>query len=268
MHSGERMIYLNIDANVQKVFSALLKKWKLLVIFGIIGAFAAFVFTAKFTTLTYTSSIEFLAYAVDSEQELTDSTTTSSDDSQTVSTSTQRVSQTSKMNYAMRMLDTYIEVFATNNFNQRVADSLNQTYGTDYSAGAIKNSIRISKVENTAMFLFTITTTDADLSYHIAQTLETCVPQAMEETNQGLVQASIEDAPLKAAAAESMQYPKKCVIGAIAGILLAALYAILRDFLDVRIKGSDDLSEKYDIPVLGSVPEFELTNTKKRGGKK
>lgn len=257
------MVCLNIDENVQKVFTALLKKWKLIIIFALIGAFAAFLFTAKFTTLTYTSTIEFLAYAVDYEEELNDNTSTTESSS---STSVQRTSQTSKMNYAMRMLDTYIEVFSTNNFNQMVADELNKTYGTDYSAGTIKGSISIQKVENTAMFYFTITTTDADLSYHIAQTLETCVPQAMDQTNQGLVQVSVEDAPMKAGAAESMQYPKKCIIGAIAGILLAALYAVLREFLDVRIKGAEDLSGKYDIPVLGSVPEFEISNKKKKSG--
>lgn len=254
---------MNIDENVQKVFTALLKKWKLIIVFALIGAFAAFLFTAKFTTLTYTSTIEFLAYAVDYEEELNDNTSTTESSS---STSVQRTSQTSKMNYAMRMLDTYIEVFSTNNFNQMVADELNKTYGTDYSAGAVKGSISINKVENTAMFYFTVTTTDADLSYHIAQTLETCVPQAMDQTNQGLVQVSVEDAPMKAGAAESMQYPKKCIIGAIAGILLAALYAVLREFLDVRIKGAEDLSGKYDIPVLGSVPEFEISNKKKKSG--
>lgn len=257
------MVCLNIDENVQKVFTALLKKWKLIIVFALIGAFAAFLFTAKFTTLTYTSTIEFLAYAVDYEEELNDNTSTTESSS---STSVQRTSQTSKMNYAMRMLDTYIEVFSTNNFNQMVADELNKTYGTDYSAGAVKGSISINKVENTAMFYFTVTTTDADLSYHIAQTLETCVPQAMDQTNQGLVQVSVEDAPMKAGAAESMQYPKKCIIGAIAGILLAALYAVLREFLDVRIKGAEDLSGKYDIPVLGSVPEFEISNKKKKSG--
>lgn len=257
------MVCLNIDENVQKVFTALLKKWKLIIAFALIGAFAAFLFTAKFTTLTYTSTIEFLAYAVDSEEELRDSTSTSESGT---STSVQRTSQTSKMNYAMKMLDTYIEVFSTNNFNQMVADELNKTYGTDYSAGTIKGSISIQKVENTAMFYFTITTTDADLSYHIAQTLEVCVPQAMEQTNQGLVQVSVEDTPMKAGAAESMQYPKKCIIGAIAGILLAALYAVLREFLDVRIKGAEDLSGKYDIPVLGSVPEFEISSKKKKAG--
>lgn len=251
------MSLLNIDANVQKVLSALLKRWKLLLIFAVIGAILAAVFTARFTTLTYTSSIEFLAYAIDSNQELQDSTA-----------SAQQASETSKMNYAMKMLDTYIEVFKTNQFNQAVADQLNKVYNTDYTAGTIKNAIMIEKVENTAMFLFTITTSDADLSYHIAQSLEVCVPDAMKNTNSGLVQASVEDPPLKATSAESMNYPQKCVIGALAGIFVAGLYAVLRDFLDVRIKGRDDLAERYNIPVLGSVPEFELSNVKQKKGAK
>lgn len=251
------MSLLNIDANVQKVLSALLKRWKLLLIFAVIGAILAAVFTARFTTLTYTSSIEFLAYSYDANQELQDSTS-----------SAQQASETSKMNYAMKMLDTYIEVFQTNQFNQSVADELNRIYNTDYSANTIKNSIVIEKVENTAMFLFTITTSDAELSYHIAQCLEVCVPEAMLSTNGGLVRASVEDPPLKATSAESMNYPQKCLIGAIAGMFIAGLYAVLRDFLDVRIKGRDDLVERYNIPVLGSVPEFELSNVKQKKGAK
>ena len=242
---------LNIDANVQKVLSALLKRWKLLLIFAVIGAILAAVFTSRFTTLTYTSSIEFLAYSIDSKQELQDSTAAA-----------QQASETSKMNYAMKMLDTYIEIFQTNQFNQSVADELNRVYNTDYSAVTVKNSITIEKVENTAMFLFTITTSDADLSYHIAQTLEVCVPQTMENTNAGLVNASVEDPPIRANAAESMNYPQKCLM------FVAGLYAVLRDFLDVRIRGRDDLAERYNIPVLGAVPEFELTNAKQKKGAK
>ncbi|UKI22593.1 MAG: hypothetical protein L6V88_09825 [Anaerotruncus sp.] len=116
------------------------------------------------------------------------------------------------------------------------------------------------------MFEFTTTTNDADLSYHIAQSLQRCVPERMKSTNQGLVLASVEDPPIKASAAESMDYPKKCIIGAAAGIFLAGLYAVLRDLLDVRIKGSADLDGKYDIPILGSIPEFNLARQKKEAG--
>lgn len=112
------------------------------------------------------------------------------------------------MNYAMKMLDTYIEIFSTNEFYQTVADELNKTYGTDYPASVIKNSTKVESIENTAMFEFTTTTNDADLSYHIAQCLQRCVPERMKSTNQGLVLASVEDPPIKASAAESMDYPK------------------------------------------------------------
>ena len=251
------LVLLNIDANVQKVLSALLKRWKLIFLFAVIGAILAGFLTARFTTQTYTSQIEFLAYAVDYNQELQDSTAAA-----------QQASETSKMNYAMKMLDTYIEVFQTNKFNQAVADELNTVYGINYSASTIKNSIVIEDVDNTAMFLFTVTTTDADLSYHIALCLETCVPETMNETNSGLVQASVEDPPVKASSAESLNYSQNCLIGALAGIFIAGLYAVLRDFLDVRIKGRDDLQELYNIPVLGSIPEFEQTNVKKKKGAK
>ena len=50
---------MNIDENVQKVVKLLLRKWKLLILFMLIGALLAGVYTAKFTTLTYTSSVEF-----------------------------------------------------------------------------------------------------------------------------------------------------------------------------------------------------------------
>ena len=65
---------MNIDENVQKVIKLLLRKWKLLILFMLIGALLAGVYTAKFTTLTYTSSVEFLAAAVDPAHEISDST--------------------------------------------------------------------------------------------------------------------------------------------------------------------------------------------------
>lgn len=258
---------MNIDESIQKIISILLKKWKLLVLFALIGAMAAYAYTYKFTTLTYTSTVEFLAYVDDTNQELQDSTSSSS--STTKSTNEQqRISQTSKMNYAMKMLDTYIEVFSTTAFNETVSEYLKQNYGIDYSAGAIKASTTIEAVEDTSMFKVKVTTTNADYSYYIAQSLTECVPQSMANTNKGLVLASVEDPPLKAGSAESMNYPKKCLIGALAGIILAAAFVIVKDLFDIRIKSADELGEKYAIPVLGSVPYFDDGNGKsKKGGK-
>lgn len=242
---------MNIDANIQKTITTVLRRWKLIVLIALIGAVLAYFYTANFTTLTYSSSVEFLAVAEDSDQELSDSTTAA-----------QQASNTSKMNYAIKMLDTYIELFQTNNFNQSVADKINDNYGTNYTAAQIKSAVTYSIVDNTAMFKVSVTTTNADLSYQIAHQLETVIPAKMEVTNNGLVSATVEDEALKATTSESLGYPKKIAIGFIAGAVLAVAYVILRDLLDVRIKSSDELVERYEIPILGTIPEFELKTAK------
>ena len=248
---------MNLDANVQKLIIALLRKWKLIVSVAMIGIVLAYCYTANFTNLTYSSSVEFLAYAQDSNQDLSDSSTTA-----------QQASNTSKMNYAIKMLDTYIELFKTNEFNQSVANEINENYSTSYSASNIKNAITIEDVAGTAMFKITVTTTDPDLSYQIAHQLETSIPNKMAATNNGTVRASVEDVALKATTSESRGYAKKMLLGAIVGAGLAAAYIILRELIDVRIKNSDELTDKYGIPVLGTIPEFDLKVSTSKPDKK
>ncbi len=255
----DEYITMNLDANVQKIIATLLSKWKVLIAFTLIGVLVAYFYTANFTTLTYTSTVEFLAYAVDTTDEFNDSSNNSTNNnSNTNSADAVRTSNTSKMNYAMRMLNTYIEIMSTNEFNSRVASEMNDRINGNYTAATIKHALTIEGVEDTAMFKITVETTSADLSYEIAHQLETTVPAMFEETNQGLVHASVEDKPIKASSAGSLGYPKKCIIGAGVGFILAAAYIVLRFLLDVRIKSSEELLEKYEIPVLGSIPNFEI----------
>lgn len=242
---------MDLDANIQKLLRTILKKWKIVVVFALIGAMLAVIYTANFTTLTYSSSIKFLTSADDTQQELSDSTTAA-----------QTASNTSKMNYAIKMLATYIELFRTNEFNQTVADILNREHGTNLSAAQVKASTEIATIENTAMFNVVVTTTDPELSYRIARQLEASIPEKMENTNNGLVTASVEDKAIKATEYESKGYIRKGLIGTAAGIILAVIYIILRDLLDVRIKSSEELGSKYDIPVLGTIPEFEFKATR------
>ncbi len=249
---------MNIDANIQKLLTAVMRKWKLVLVIAIIGSLLAFVYTQQFTTLTYSSSVKFLTYAQDSQHELADSSTAAQ----------AAASNTSKMNYAIKMLTTYVELFNTNEFNQRVADSLNEKYSTSFTANQIKNTIKITPIEETAMFNVVVTTTDAELSYRIAHELETCVPEKMKETNNGLVHASVEDKAIKAAASESRGYAKKCAIGFLAGAVLAVVYIILRDLIDVRIKSSDELLERYEVPILGTIPKYEIKSSSKYNDKK
>ncbi len=237
------------------VLKLLLKKWKILVVFALICAVLAYVYTANFAKVNYTSSIEFFAYVEDSDQELIDSTNLITKDGQ-------KVSETSKINYAMKMLNTYIEIFKTNEFSQMVADEINTTHGTSLTAAEVKKALSCQGIEETAMFTFTVTTHDADLSYNIATALEKCVPQEMQSTNKGLVRASVEDKPLKSVATKN--YTKSCLLGVVCGLIIAAAYVFLRDFFDIRVKSEEELTERYGIPVIGVIPTFDLKSSKKK----
>ncbi len=250
--NAKENLYMNIDENVRKILVSLLRKWKVIVAFALVGALLGFFYTANFTQLTYTSTVEFLAYAVDTNSEIKGSSS--------YSNINDRISNTSKMNYAIMMLDTYIEIMNTNEFASTVAQELNNRINSSCSGNNIKNAMTIEAVENTAMFVITVTTTSNDLSYEIAHQLETEVPNMMKKTNNGLVKASVEDKPIKASAAGSKGYPKKCAIGAVMGIIVACAYIILRNLLDIRIRTSEELVEKYSIPVLGSIPNYEIKN--------
>ena len=239
---------MNIDANVQKILFALLRRWHLIVIFAVIGALLGYFYTANFTTLTYTSDVEFLAYATDGNDDVSSSTS---------SVEKTRVSNTSKMNYAMSMLPTYIEVFKTDTFAETLAEDMNETYNANYQVDSVAGTLTIDSVSSTAMFHITVTTTSPDLSYKIAKQLETTVPKVMKEKNNGLVRSSVEDKADKATTAQSLGYAKKCLFGAIGGVVIAAAYIILRTLLDVRIRTSEELTEKYSIPVLGAIPNYE-----------
>ncbi len=240
---------MNIDANVQKILFALLRRWKLLVIFALIGALLGYVYTSHFTTQTYTSSVLYLAQAVDNRDEM---------GGEQQSNETSRISNTSKMNYVQHMMATYIQLMSTNQFYQSVADDMNQQFGSGYTAGTIAGAISLESIEDTAMFKVTVTTDDIDRSYYIANQLETSIPRYMKTKNDGLVKATVADKAVKAGAAGSLGYPKKCALGAVIGILLAGAYVTLRTLFDVRVKSSDELTDKYNIPVLGSIPSFDV----------
>ena len=243
---------MNIDANVQKILFSLLRRWKLLVVFALIGVLMGYFYTSHFTTLTYTSNVKFLAYAVDGNDDLGEISSAGGSKSNEYV----RTSNTSKMNYAMKMLPTYVEIMNTNEFMTKVTNALNKNQNSNYTVSTIKNSIEIELIEETAIFDIKVTTTNAELSYNIAQQLETSIPQMFRKANNSLVHASVQDKAVKAASAGSLGYPKKCAIGALIGIVVAAAYVILRTLFDVRIKSSDELSDKYNIPVLGSIPNF------------
>ncbi len=246
-----------MDDSTQQIFYSVLKRWKLVVAVALVFVIAAFFYTSKLSTPTYTSTVKFLAYVQDEEKDKNDSGSYSS----------QTASNTSKMNYAKQMIPTYLALIDTNEFYNTVSTNLNNKLGTTYSSGTIKGAVSSQAVEDTTVFSVTVTTSDANLSFDIANQYTKDVPKVISKSNNGIVNANVVDKPVMATSANNLNYTKNCLIGLVAGLILACAYIILRDMLDIRIKSAEELSERYDIPVLGAIPDFKNKKSAEKGKK-
>jgi capsular polysaccharide biosynthesis protein len=56
------------------------------------------------------------------------------------------------------------------------------------------------------------------------------------------------------------------VVGGRFGLILAMMGTLLFEMLDTRIKSEDDLSELFNIPVIGVIPSINLKDSPRKGG--
>lgn len=57
------------------------------------------------------------------------------------------------------------------------------------------------------------------------------------------------------------------VLGLIFGLLISVLYFVFREVLDNRIKSEDEL-KYYTLPILGTIPDFNINNNSKKSKRK
>ena len=53
----------------------------------------------------------------------------------------------------------------------------------------------------------------------------------------------------------------------VSSIIVSILYALIINILDTTIKTSEDVERICDLPVLASIPIFDVGQPKKKGGK-
>lgn len=227
-----------MELDIQQILLIIKKKWKIFVVCGLLGMALAFLFATYMVAPKYTSQVSFFAYV--------------KNDTSVVDGTSGAAGATTQNTYAIKMIPTYLTFLQTNDFYE----NLKNQSGINLNASALKSAITYKQTTDTAVFTASVTTVDPDTSKTIADLIAESVPQVINETNDGLVLVKVIDPPVKGGAVKA-SYPKYCAIGLILGLALAFAYALLRNMLDVHLKTEEDLTTRYDIPLLGAVPKYE-----------
>ena len=231
-----------VEVDLQKLLSAYLKKWWLILICGIVLAGAAFYYTANHIDPQYRASVMIYVNNLKSDQQV-----------ESITGSNLAASQ--------QLVNTYVNIIKSDRVLDKVADELDN----EYTANGIRKIMTATQVEDTEIFEIHIAHKDPEEAARIVNTIAEVAPDEIS----GLVEGSsarIIDYAKVPADSFYPSYQKNVVLGGVIGILIAVVIVTIQFLMDVRLKDEEDLNQLFDLPVLGQIPVFVTVAAKGRSG--
>ncbi|MDD4700570.1 MAG: Wzz/FepE/Etk N-terminal domain-containing protein [Oscillospiraceae bacterium] len=168
---------------------------------------------------------------------------------------------TGTVSVSMTLINTYVGALKSPQIYEMVLDET----GLQYSRNQLMNMITVKNREGTLFIDISVVCTNSEHAKIIANKFAELAPQYLKSIIPKASAIVVESAD-----SVSIISPRTNINVAVAGILGAAFIIILiiiLEMLDQTIKGEEDFVQHYDVPVLGTVPDFE--NFKKaKGGRK
>lgn len=133
---------------------------------------------------------------------------------------------------------------------EEVIDNL----GLDMSWGALKSSVTINNPDSTRLLEITVKNADPERAAQIANELSEVGAEYVGDKMEVIPPKVIEDAIVPSGPV-SPNVMKNIMMGAVAGLVIAAGIIVLLTILDDTIKSEEDIEKYLGIPMLASIPD-------------
>lgn len=220
------------EINLTELLWALVRKAWLIVICTVLCGLLAYIYTANFITPLYSSSVTIYVNNIRS------------------STQTAGISA-SDLATSQRLVLTYVNILKTDTVLEKVADAAD----VDLSADQLRSMITAEALDETEVFRVNISHSNPYVARDIANAIADVAPGEITNIVDGS-STKIVDRAKVAVAPYTPDRMQNTLIGALAGMVLAAVFVVLQTLLDVRIKDEEDLAQISKAPVLGMIPDL------------
>lgn len=222
----------NEEITLQDLLGIFLPKLWLIVLVAVVFAVVTGIYTRATTADTYTSSTKLCLYSEDD-----------------------RTTDTANINAATLNTPLYILAVTENIFLQAVKDSLPEPYASEISISYLRRVIRVSQNDETRAFTVSVTDTDKERAFVIADTICTI---ANDEFHTIFGEKASKVVPLGApempTASNGRGTVRNALVGGAVGFVLALLAVWLLSLLDATVRDKKKLEDNFDIPVIGMIP--------------
>ena len=133
--------------------------------------------------------------------------------------------------------------------------------GEQFSPKDVEKRVEFSLVEDSTVFWMKVSADSPEQALLLGQAVETAAPAHIKSNGEIYAIESLVFAKLpKAPAGPGVL--RFTLVGFLLGAVLAVGIVIVVDFFDRRVKSSADLAERYELPILGVVPYFDVPGKK------
>lgn len=206
----------------------------IMLISGVVCALVAFGYSKFFIQKTYMTTVKLYV--------------------ETTASGNSSYNDMSAYNYAAALVNTYIEMFQTNNFYKMVSENLDNKF----EASEISSMLRFENKSETEVFSAIITGNSPEEAKLVADSVADVAPgviSTLENANLKIVDHAV--LPTQPASPNVL---KNTVIFGALGLILAFIYVFVKELLDVKIKYNSEMITLNNIPILAAIPDFESTD--------
>ena len=156
---------------------------------------------------------------------------------------------TSDITASQQLVDTYIVIMKSDAVLQAVAEKS----GLGYTANQIRSMISANSENGTEVFRLVVENANPEHAQIIANTIAEIAPQEIIRVVKAGSVEVIDYAKLPTAPS-SPNLPMNIVIGCLLGLIIAVGIALVHELFDTTIKSEKDLTDAFQIPIIGKIP--------------
>lgn len=220
------------EINLVKILEIVLKLWWFVLICAIVVGIIGFSISSFLMTPMYTSTAKVY---VEGSSRNTGEGTTMSD----LTTNT-------------RLVSTYIEILCTDTFLSKIASESNY----NVSSQSIKSNISMNSCNETEVLEIKYADVSPEQARDILQILLNYAQKEIPSVMNGCRVNILDNASLPKSNS-SPNTKQNTFIGLFIGIVIGVAIIFIKELLDTRIKDEDDLRTRYNLSVLGVIPNLD-----------
>ena len=220
----------------------------IILIFMVIGV----IYSVGFVTPMYSSSTTLvLAGTASSTEEQSTNTITTAD-----------------LTINSKLVATYSELVKSKNILGQVISNL----GINVNEEQLRQNVQVTSVEDTELIEITVSNENAEYAAKIANEIAKVFEEKIAKEIYNINNVHIVDEATVSANPSNVNHLKNIVIFAFIGVVVAGMYVLITNMLDTTVKTQEDIEKDIKIPVLASIPmydmEMEKLKKKGRGGRR